>query len=147
MKKECSTPLSADGLLHPLRTLIVDDSTLLLTCLHRLLDTQALVQVVGTAVNGVEALRKAETLVPDLVLMDLHMPGMDGLQATALLRCRLRHTRIIILTMDETVKTRAAARAHGAHGFVGKAELTGTLMAEIRRVFRLNGADDARRTS
>jgi len=144
MQKERQTPLESSGILHPLRTLIVDDSTLFLTCVRRLLDTQALIQVVGTAANGHEAVHQADVLLPDLVLMDLDMPGMNGLEATVLLRGRLPNTRIIIMTLDETVKTKAAASAHGAHGFVGKPHMIRTLMAEIRRVFRPNDADDKR---
>ena len=136
MKPKCKTPIAPDGILNPLRTLIVDDSALLLSCLCRLLGTQAFVQVVGTAANGSEALRKAQTLTPDLVLMDLHMPCMDGLQATTLLRRRLPKTRIIIMTLDDTGETKAATRAHGAHGFVGKSRIVHDLMTEIRRVFR-----------
>jgi two-component system, NarL family, nitrate/nitrite response regulator NarL len=143
MKKKCQTPIAPSGH-HPLRTLIVDDSTLLLACLRQLLDTQALVQVVGTAANGREALAQADALTPDLVLMDLHMPIMDGLQAAALLRRRLPSTRIIMMSLDETAITKATARALGVHGFVGKTQITGTLMAEIQRVCLLNDADDER---
>ena len=103
--------------------------------------------MVGTAANGGEALHKADVLAPDLVLMDLHMPCMDGLQATALLRRRLPTTRIIIMTLDETAKTKAATRAQGAHGFVGKSRMSDDLMAEIRRVFRPKHADDERGTA
>ena len=144
MKEKCQTPLAPSGNLRPLRTLIVDDSTLLLSCCRRLLDAQALVQVVGTAANGSEALHKADMLTPDLVLMDLRMPCMDGLQATALLRRRLPNTRIIIMTLDDTVEAKAAARANGAHGFVGKTRILDDLMTEIRRVFRLKHANDER---
>jgi len=119
-----------------LRTLIVDDSALLLACLIEILDTQTLVQVVDSAADGCEALRKADLHTPDLVLMDLNMPRMDGLEATALLRSRLPNTRIIIMTLDENVKTKAAAHAHGAHGFIGKGRIVSDLMKEIRRVFR-----------
>ena len=143
MQKVGQTPLESSTL-PPLRTLIVDDSKLFLTCVRRLLDTQELIQVVGTAANGREAVHQADVLLPDLVLMDLDMPGMNGLEATEILRLRLPNARIIIMTLDETVKNKAAARAHGAHGFVGKPHMIRTLTAEIRRVFLLNGADDER---
>ena len=143
----CSTSSPKNGIPRPLRTLLVDDSALLLTCLRRVLDTHALFQVVGTAANGSEALHKANSLAPDLVLMDLHMPGMDGLQATALLRRRLPDARIIIMTLDETAKNKTAARAHGAHGFVGKTQIAKTLMAEIHRVFPLNDTAEERGTA
>ena len=144
MQTECRAPFAPRGSLHPFRTLIADDHALFLSYVRQFLDAQALVQVVGTAANGSEALETAAALTPDLVLMDLHMPCMDGLQATAHLRLRLPDTRIIIMTLDETVGTRDAARAHGAHGFVGKSRIAGDLMTEIRHVFRLQRADDDR---
>lgn len=142
MKSEDHIPIATDGIHRPLRTLIVDNSAAYRTSLCQFLAAEALVQVVGTAANGSEALSKAKELLPDLVLIDLHMPVMDGLQATALLRCCAPSTRIIIMTLDETVKTRAAAHAHGAHGFLGKAQMFRTLKAEIQRVSLLNEADD-----
>ena len=140
MKTKHETPVASGSIVQPLRTLLVDDSVLLLACLRLLLDRQALVHVVGTAANGNEALQQAELLTPDLVLMDLHMPGVDGLQAAALLRRHLPHARIIIMTLDETVENKAAARAHGAHGFVGKMRLVDDLATEVQRVFRLKHA-------
>jgi len=147
MQNNCKTPIAPSGIRPPLRTLLVDDSTVFVTRLRQLLDRQALIQVVDTAANGSEALHKAEALAPDLVLMDLHMPGMDGLQATALLSRHLPNTRIIIMTLDETVAVQTAARTHGAHGFVGKTQITKTLMADIQRVFLLNDTADGRATA
>ena len=146
MKKKHNTPLAPTGIRSPLRTLIVDDSELLLSVVSRFLDTQVLVQVVGMAANGSEALQKAAVLTPDLVLMDLNMPCMSGLETTALLRCRLPGARIIIMTLDETVQAKAAAYAHGAHGFVGKTQMIRTLMDEIQRVFLLNDSDEEKGT-
>jgi len=140
MKDEYKTRDAPSAILHPLRTLIVDDSVLLLSCLRRLLEPQDLVHVVDTAANGSEALRKADALTPDLVLMDVNMPRMNGLQAAEILRRLLPNTRIIIMTLDETVETKTAARAHGADGFVGKRRIVSDLMPEIRRVFRLRYA-------
>jgi two-component system NarL family response regulator len=120
-----------------LRILIVDDSAIIVHCLREYLDSQAAVQVIGTAVNGSEAVRQAMLLKPDLVLMDMNMPGMNGLQATALLRQQLFNTRIILMTLDETDAYKAAARAHGAHAFIKKERLANDLMAEIYRVGRL----------
>ena len=134
MKSNDQDESSVSTIRQPVRTLIVDDSMLLLSSLRQHLDKEALVQVVGTAANGSEALHEADVLTPDLVLMDLNMPVMDGLQATALLRSRLPNTRIIIMTMDETLQAKDAARVHGAHGFVDKMQMPTTLMAEVRRV-------------
>ena len=140
MKAECKSPIAPTGILHPIRTLLVDDSAVHLLFVRDLLDTQGLVQVVGTATNGSEALNQAGLLAPDLVLMDLQMPCMDGLEATSLLRRQRPDTRIIIMTSAETTTARAAANAHGAHGFVAKDRIHDDLMAEISRVFRLTAA-------
>lgn len=137
MKTNCETPRAPGGSLRPLRTLLVDDSFMFLACLRELLDAQALVDVLGTAANGNEALQKADEMTPDLVLMDLNMPYMDGLEATVELRRRLPDTRVIIMTLDETPEARAAARAHGAHGFVAKSRIIADLTTEIHRVCRL----------
>ena len=136
------TPTAAGGAQRPLRTLLVDDSAIFVSHLRQFLDGQSLIQVMDTASDGREAVNKAEALAPDLVLMDLHMPGMDGLQATAQLRHRLPNTRIIIMTLDETMPAQIAARAHGAHGFVDKTQMARTLMTEIQRVFELNPTGD-----
>lgn len=117
------------------RTLIVDDSETFLTSLRRILTIQGVVDVVGTANGGREALEKAGTLTPDLVLMDLNMPGLDGLQTTLLLRQRTPNSRVIIMTAIETATLSAFCQTYGAHGFVSKYELLSTLSAEIQRLF------------
>ena len=137
MNSNGKTPRVPDSTRDPIRTLIVDDSFMFLSCLRELLDTQTQVDVLGTAYNGNEALQKANELTPDLVLMDLHMPYMDGLETAALLRQRLPRTRIIIMTLDETAEAQAAACAHGAHGFIAKSRIIRDLMPEIHRVFQL----------
>jgi DNA-binding NarL/FixJ family response regulator len=119
----------------PPRTLIVDDSETFLTTLHRILTIQGVVDVVGTATGGREALEKASTLTPDLVLMDLNMPGLDGLQTTLLLRQRIPNSRVIIMTAVETATLSAFCQTHGAHGFVSKHEMLSTLSVEIQRLF------------
>src|SRR5689334_17696956 len=118
MKDTQTTPVVPGRIRSPFRTLVVDDSATLLENLCRFLEAQPLLQVVGTAAQGNEALHMAEVLRPDLVLMDLNMPLVDGLQATAILRNRLPHIRVIIMTIDDSPKAQASARAHGAHGFV-----------------------------
>ena len=141
MKKKGKTATAHSDILRQLRTLVVDDASLL-SCVRQLLDTQALVQAVGTAAGGVKALHKAAALTPDLMVMDLHIPCIDGLQATVLLRRRQHDTHMIIMTLDEKNGTKAAAWAHGAHSSVGKSRIATDLVTEIRRVFRLNHAAD-----
>lgn len=121
----------------PLRTLVVDDSAVLLENLCFFLKGKPLFQVFATAADGSEALRLAALHEPDLVLMDLNMPVLDGLKATAMLRSSLPNLRIIIMTVDDSAQAKAAAVAHGAHGFIRKELIThdATLMAQVRRAF------------
>jgi len=100
------------------------------------LKTEPLFQVVGTATGGDEALHMAELLGADLVLMDLHMPVMDGLQATAILRRRVPSIQIIIMTLDDSATAEAMARAHGAHGYIWKLRIKDDLLAEVRQVWQ-----------
>ena len=148
MKQTPTTPPDPDNFPRPLRTLVVDDSAMLLKSLCAYLKTQRLFEVVGTAVDGKEALHIAELLVPDLVLMDLHMPVMDGLQATASLRCCMPNIRIIIMTMENSATAEADARAHGAHGFISKSRIIDDdLIIEVRRAFHSDHTTDERRSS
>jgi DNA-binding NarL/FixJ family response regulator len=117
------------------RTLIVDDSETFLTSLRRALTLQGVVDVVGTATDGREALEKAGTLTPDLVLMDLNMPELDGLQTTLLLRQQAPNSRIIIMTAIATAALSVFCQTHGAHGFIAKQSILHTLAAEIQRLF------------
>jgi len=114
----------------------VDDSVMLLEGLCAYFKTQPLFQVVGTAMDGCEALHMAELLGPDLVFMDLRMPVMDGLQATAILRRRLPNMRIIIMTMEDSATAEAKAQAHGAHGFIWKPQIIDDLITEVRHAWQ-----------
>ena len=147
--KQTPTALPAlDDFPNPLRTLVVDDSAILMKSLCAYLNSQRLFQVVGTAVDGKEALHMAECLEPDLVFMDMHMPVMDGLQATAILRRRMPSIRIIIMTMEDSAITEAEARAHGAHGFIGKPRIIDDdLITEIRQAFLSDHTKDVRSSS
>jgi DNA-binding NarL/FixJ family response regulator len=138
-------PIQADNFPHPLRTLVVDDSVVFLERLSAYLKTQPLFQVVGTAMNGSEALHMAEWLGPDLVFMDLRMPFMDGLQATAILRRRAPNIRIIIMTMEDSATAEAEAQAHGAHGFISKPRIIHDhLITAVRRAFHSDHSNDER---
>ena len=139
-------PIQADNFPHPLRTLVVDDSAMLMKSVCAYLNAQRLFHVVGTAMDGKEALHMAEWLEPDLVFMDLRMPFMDGLQATAILRRRAPNIRIIIMTMEDSAAAEAEARAHGAHGFISKPRIIGDhLITAVRRAFSMPwGQNDGR---
>lgn len=102
-----------------LRVLLADDHTMIRESLYRFLSDEGF-EVVGQAGDGEEALRLAEELRPDVVLMDVSMPVLDGIEATRTLRRRLPETEVVVLTMfgDGAVADRAY-RA-GAAGFLAK---------------------------
>jgi DNA-binding NarL/FixJ family response regulator len=104
----------------PVRVLLVDDQALFREALAVLLDVRAEVDVVGEAANGDEALRRAAQLRPDVVLMDLRMPVLDGIAATRRLRAEHPGVRVIALTtFDDDSEVFAALRA-GAVGYLLK---------------------------
>jgi DNA-binding NarL/FixJ family response regulator len=137
MKQTPTTPFPPhDNHPHPLRTLVVDDSVMFMEGLCAYLMTEPLFQVVGTALDGSEALHMVDMLEPDLVFMDLHMPFMDGLQATEILRRRQPYVRIIIMTAEDSATAEAEARAQGAHGFIWKPQIMNDLITEVRQVWQ-----------
>lgn len=103
-----------------MRVLLVDDQYLFLTGLANVLDDWPDVQVVGQASNGREAVQKAHQLRPDLILMDVNMPEMTGLEATRVLRRELPEVKIVILTVSEDDENLLEAIKVGAHGYLLK---------------------------
>ncbi|AZP15537.1 response regulator [Streptomyces aquilus] len=119
-----------------IRVLLADDQALLRGTFRLLIDSCADMEVVGEAADGKEALELARAHRPDLVLMDIRMPGTDGLAATAAI-CEdpdLAGTRVLVLTMFETEEYVAQALRVGASGFLGKYVTTDVLLAGIRTV-------------
>ncbi|SEH00261.1 DNA-binding response regulator, NarL/FixJ family, contains REC and HTH domains [Nonomuraea solani] len=119
-----------------IRVLLADDQALLRGTFRLLIDSCADMEVVGEAANGKQAVELTRAHHPDVVLMDIRMPGSDGLAATATI-CddpKLAATRVLILTMYETDEYVAKALRVGASGFLGKHVTTDTLLAGIRTV-------------
>lgn len=115
------------------RVLIVDDQPAVRFGLRMQLALVPDLLVVGEACNGEEAVQLARTLQPDLVLMDVKMPVMDGLAATERLLEQLPDCMVVILTIQDDCETRERARAAGAGAFVPKTEVD-SLMVELRKV-------------
>ena len=117
-----------------IRILIVDDQRLMRDGLRMLLELEAGLEVVGEAGDGQEGLQRYADLQPDLVLMDVRMPGMDGVEATRRMRQQWPEARIIILTtFDEDEYLFEALRA-GAQGYLLKAVSGQELATAIRTV-------------
>ncbi len=128
--------LKGSGLLPPIRVLLVDDQTLFREGLGTLLSVQPDLQVVGEATHGEEALQLAATLHPDVVLMDLRMPIMDGVTATRHLRATHPECRVIILTtFDDDENVFKGLRA-GAVGYLLKDAPSEKLIEAIRAAAR-----------
>ncbi|MCD4523282.1 response regulator transcription factor [Nocardioides sp. cx-173] len=106
----------------PIRVLLVDDQTLVRAGFRALLDSEEDLQIVGEAVDGAEAVALAEATRPDVVLMDIRMPHVDGLEATRRITTnpRLADTRIIVLTTFELDEYVFGALRAGASGFLLK---------------------------
>jgi two-component system nitrate/nitrite response regulator NarL len=112
---------------------LADHSARFLEAARRFLTTQP-IEIVGEARTGREALDLVEALAPDLVLLDLEMPDLDGLTVLRLLRSRPGSPRIIVVTLHDQ-EYRAAAAEAGADGFVAKRELTTSLVPLIHQMF------------
>lgn len=89
-------------------------------------------EVVGEASSGEDAVRLARLLAPDVVLMDVEMPGMDGVAATAAVRAAVPTTQVIVLSLHADAPTRARALAAGAAAFIGKGSGELELLACLR---------------
>ncbi len=117
-----------------IRALVVDDHPVVRAGLVALLDAAADIQVVGTASSGETAVELAAELLPDVVLMDLRMSGIDGDQATAQILAGGQETRVIILTTYENDDAILRAISAGASGYLLKAAPEEELLAGIRAV-------------
>jgi DNA-binding NarL/FixJ family response regulator len=119
-----------------IRVLLADDQALLRGTFRLLIDSCEDMEAVGEASNGQEAVTLTRAHRPDVVLMDIRMPGTDGLAATAAI-CEdpeLAGTRVLVLTMFETEEYVAQALRVGASGFLGKYVTTDALLSGIRTV-------------
>ena len=129
---------SARGGVQRIRLLLVDDHTLLRQALRSLLEAQPNLEVVGEAINGRDAVEIAEQMMPDVVLMDMVMPGLNGIDATRQILKRSPGTRVLILTAYlEDERLLQALRA-GASGYVVKNSDLDELVLAIQSVHRGN---------
>ena len=118
----------------PIRLLIADDQALVRGALGALLDLEPDLEVQGLAADGAEALRLAEELQPDVCLMDIQMPGVDGVEATKRIRAASPQTRVLVVTTFARPGYLRAALDAGASGFVVEDTPAEELAAAVRRV-------------
>ncbi|AGL00656.1 response regulator transcription factor [Desulfoscipio gibsoniae] len=103
-----------------IRILIADDHTVFCDCLKKVLEMQTDFKVVGIAKNGPEAVRRAEETRPDVVLMDVQMPVLDGIRSTRLIKERLPSTNVVVLSMHTGNQYVMDSIDAGAHGYLLK---------------------------
>ena len=137
-ERSCIAPtavaVSATGEEGGIRVLLVDDHPVMRLLISSTLEEEADIAIIGEAADGKEAIDKARKLRPDLILMDLSMPGIDGIEATHIIHSELPHIRIIGLSLHQEENRTTKMLEAGAATFVCKDQLFEKLIAAIRQV-------------
>jgi DNA-binding NarL/FixJ family response regulator len=118
----------------PIRVLVADDQRVVRDGLRMLLGMLPGIEVIGTAVDGTDAVRQAVTAVPDIVLMDLHMPNCDGVEAIRRIAAQRPSVRIVVLTAYSDDESVFAALRAGARGFLTKDAGAGEIFQAVSAV-------------
>ncbi len=118
-----------------MKIIIVDDDPLICKSLSILLSKETDIQVLGTANDGEEAIRLCEQQLPDLVLMDIRMPDVDGIQATRLIKKRFRSIRIMMLTTFQDKANIQMALKAGAEGYLLKTDKIANIAGKLRMLY------------
>src|SRR5258706_14923518 len=116
-----------------IRTLIVDDIAETRENIRKLLQFEADVEVVGTAHSGKEGIQLAQELDPDVILMDINMPDIDGITATEMIRQKSPHIQVVILSVQGDQNYMRRAMLAGARDFLTKPPMGDELISAIRR--------------
>jgi DNA-binding NarL/FixJ family response regulator len=114
-----------------IRVLLADDHVVVRRLLRGLIEDGSGCAVCGEAADGAEAVRLAEDLIPDVVVLDISMPKMDGLEAARRIRVRSPATPVLMITMDDTEQSVRLALAAGARGYIVKGEAGEHLKAAV----------------
>ena len=118
----------------PIRVLIADDHQLFAQALEAILEPEERIDVVGYARDGREAVERAAGLVPDVILMDISMPQLDGIEATRIILAGGTPTRVLMLTGSNSRSDVDRARDAGASGYVTKDRIAAELIDAIVEV-------------
>ncbi|WP_338009912.1 response regulator, partial [Nitrolancea hollandica] len=120
----------------PARIIIADDHALVRDGLRLMLDGVPDILIVGEAASGQETVDLAHRLQPDLILLDLRMPGLDGIGVTRIIKQSRPAVQVLFLTMFENPDTRSAAREAGASGYLCKDVSMSELVTAIHQVLQ-----------
>jgi DNA-binding NarL/FixJ family response regulator len=118
----------------PVRILVVDDHDVVRQGVRLILRTRPDWEICGEAENGAEGLQKEQALKPDLIILDISMPGQDGLDVATELRARKSTAKIVVLTMHESKELASAVHAVGAVGYVIKSHAGRDLVRAIQTI-------------
>jgi DNA-binding NarL/FixJ family response regulator len=118
-----------------IKILIVDDHEPVRRVLRSLIESRADWHVCGEAVNGKDGVEKAQELKPNLVLLDVSMPEMNGLEAARVIRREMPEAKVVLISQNDPAVVRRQAAEVQAHGYVGKADITRDLVPSIERLF------------
>ncbi|MBI5293367.1 MAG: response regulator transcription factor [Chloroflexi bacterium] len=120
----------------PIRVLIADDHTIVRAGVRLLLEAEPDMEVIGEALTGDEAVAAAESLKPNVILMDISMPGLNGMEATGKIKTRFPEIQVLVLTMHRSDEYFFEVLKAGASGYVLKGAETNELIGAIRAVAR-----------
>ena len=135
-RSPCSASANSCSTTRTIRTFLAEDSPLLMVLLARIVSKDERVAIVGSATDGRRTLCNASTLRPDLVITDLHMPGVDGAEVARRLKQRPNPPIIFVVTSDDTPEARTRCQAAGADAFLVKAgNLAPRLLSVIQEFF------------
>jgi DNA-binding NarL/FixJ family response regulator len=111
--------------------LLVDDNAEFLESAAQFLAREQGLRIVGQASSGPEAIDQVGVLRPDVVLMDVEMPGMSGLEATRRIKAAAAAPRVVIVSLHDSLEHRRAAEQAGADGYIGKGEFVSRVMGAL----------------
>lgn len=121
-----------------MKILIVDDDALIRDGLKMILQHEEDMDIIGTASNGQEALKSCEESIPDVVVMDIRMPILDGVEATKRIKEQYRNVKVLLLTTFKDVEYIKSALKYGADGYVLKSNSSESIIESIRAVYQGN---------
>lgn len=124
--------------MNKIKVLLVDDHAIIRDGIRALLSLEDDIDIVGEASDGKEAVEKTRDLSPEVVVMDIVMPGMDGLEATRRITKRHHKTRVLVLTQYDNRQNILSAIKAGSAGYIPKSAMSSELVSAIRTVYNGN---------